>query len=619
MGQTATIVGKRCAWVLVAASGQPLTVNSGLSKKIVNNESQSLDDRDYLLFLLLFSAACDTSMLTCTDLTITQRKVNTRCPYLSNMPRVQSIKTLTDQDGDVIMSDTSILPLNPFKDKFNFDWFSFDGKTASPKSPTYSPASPNSTRKLSVSTASPSSYFTSSPLSTDSSSRNATDLDSTTPPKVIYPPPPAKPLRWVWQCHLCHSRYPLSVTRRCLVDGHYYCSGNSPAQRNMKKRRKQQSCTSEFDYVAWKEWGQWRRKTLALRALANGNAEPKLTGCDGCSSPSQCRYDKRKPVEVVKFDDFVDGGDLVIDVDESVASGKAASEASFQSSEHGSISPLKEEKGTRGKKPAVKKTLRIDSNQLSPSLNQKSSKRHRFYSGLSGNLSTRDSSPTFESSSSFNQGRFDPTLPSVSKSFTSEDDLNIIESTLKAALANQAHDSSKKDVIQSTIESKRCVNSKVSDPQFEVTPEDLQSGRKIEDGTLGLYRTKSQQSLLTDFFRQSRGPISGDPIKTDVGRAASEADIAAFLQSKPAHQLDELNSRMQKHHSLRTSNDQHFEDINLSPTAASSHKDSTPSAEIAHVINDQTEGSKNVQPDNGSESGRTAISFGFPNFVFGRK
>ncbi|KAK4941859.1 hypothetical protein LTR10_018335 [Elasticomyces elasticus] len=97
-------------------------------------------------------------------------------------------------------------------------------------------------------------------------------------------PPPEEPLAWVWICHLCHSRYPLGVTRRCLVDGHYYCSGETDRP-STRKKRKNKSCSSEFDYVAWKAWGDWRRK--ALKVVPNPKA---LKGCGSCDFPSQCRY-----------------------------------------------------------------------------------------------------------------------------------------------------------------------------------------------------------------------------------------------------------------------------------------------------------------------------------------
>ncbi|KAJ9612645.1 hypothetical protein H2200_004242 [Cladophialophora chaetospira] len=100
----------------------------------------------------------------------------------------------------------------------------------------------------------------------------------------IPPPPNDKPMAWLWICHLCHSRYALGVTRRCLVDGHYYCSGESDKPSGRKKK-KHKACSSEFDYAAWTVWGEWRRK--ALRALQNDRV---FKGCENCDFPSQCRY-----------------------------------------------------------------------------------------------------------------------------------------------------------------------------------------------------------------------------------------------------------------------------------------------------------------------------------------
>jgi len=105
---------------------------------------------------------------------------------------------------------------------------------------------------------------------------------------VELPPTPDQPLAWIWICHLCHSRYPLGVTRRCLVDGHYYCSGEAN-QPNLRKKKKRQSCSSEFDYVAWREWGDWKRK--ALKLLKNPR---RAAGCETCVFPSQCRYPAEK-------------------------------------------------------------------------------------------------------------------------------------------------------------------------------------------------------------------------------------------------------------------------------------------------------------------------------------
>jgi hypothetical protein len=149
-----------------------------------------------------------------------------------------------------------------------------DDELRSPRTPTYVPTSPS----FSKVTAFDRSRIFSSP--------EPTINETTTPnPRLTKP---AKPLAWIWQCHLCKSRYPLSVTRRCLQDGHLYCSGETDRP-NLKKKTRSQSCSSEFDYIGWREWGQWKRR--ALGNLENG-VEGKLCakGCLKCEFPSQCRY-----------------------------------------------------------------------------------------------------------------------------------------------------------------------------------------------------------------------------------------------------------------------------------------------------------------------------------------
>ena len=101
-------------------------------------------------------------------------------------------------------------------------------------------------------------------------------------------PQPANPLAWIWQCHLCNSRYHLSVTRRCLQDGHFYCSGETDRP-NLKRKKRGQSCSSEFDYIGWREWGEWKRKVLSN--LENSiEIHNSSKGCQRCEYPSQCRH-----------------------------------------------------------------------------------------------------------------------------------------------------------------------------------------------------------------------------------------------------------------------------------------------------------------------------------------
>ncbi|KAK7552488.1 hypothetical protein IWX49DRAFT_630308 [Phyllosticta citricarpa] len=106
-----------------------------------------------------------------------------------------------------------------------------------------------------------------------------------TPPKAQLPrpsnkralsspstPPPSAPLNWLWQCHVCYRAYPLGATRRCLDDGHYFCSGTTAVSKrkgkaSSRRTKRHRACASEFDYSSWKAWGEWRRSEDALLAL----------------------------------------------------------------------------------------------------------------------------------------------------------------------------------------------------------------------------------------------------------------------------------------------------------------------------------------------------------------
>lgn len=156
-----------------------------------------------------------------------------------------------------------------------------DDDLRSPRTPTYVPTSPNSSR---VTAFDPSHIF---------SSPEATIHEVIT--SDLLPLAPVKPLAWIWQCHLCKSQYPLGVTRRCLQDGHFYCSGETD-RLNLKKKKRGQSCSSEFDYIGWKEWGEWKRNPL--RNLENGvEGEPCAKGCQKCEFPSQCRYTSSRKIQ----------------------------------------------------------------------------------------------------------------------------------------------------------------------------------------------------------------------------------------------------------------------------------------------------------------------------------
>jgi len=93
----------------------------------------------------------------------------------------------------------------------------------------------------------------------------------------LLPPPTRQPMKWLWACHLCHRQYNLSVTRRCLDDGHYFCAGTSVVRSRkdgIKRLRRHKACASEFDYAGWKDWGVWKRNLLTLTEQQKQRSSP---------------------------------------------------------------------------------------------------------------------------------------------------------------------------------------------------------------------------------------------------------------------------------------------------------------------------------------------------------
>lgn len=116
---------------------------------------------------------------------------------------------------------------------------------------------------------------------------------------------PPTPLPWTWTCHHCHCSYRLNVTRRCLQDGHYYCSGTTTVkawrQSNYVRRTKKHgACNSEFDYSGWKNWSRWRRDgprnkaaldTGSSAGTKDGDIPTKKKDCwNTCDYPSECKW-----------------------------------------------------------------------------------------------------------------------------------------------------------------------------------------------------------------------------------------------------------------------------------------------------------------------------------------
>jgi len=141
---------------------------------------------------------------------------------------------------------------------------------------------------------------------------------------LVYPQPainaPQSPLSWIWSCHQCNRSYRLGVTRRCLDDGHAFCSGTTTIKNwrkstNPRRMKKHRACGSEFDYSGWKAWGRWRRGGTKNTNLNPSNDPKVATGpsqtpdqgkkdCwNVCDYPSECRWGKKygihTPVETV--------------------------------------------------------------------------------------------------------------------------------------------------------------------------------------------------------------------------------------------------------------------------------------------------------------------------------
>ncbi|CBX94322.1 predicted protein [Plenodomus lingam JN3] len=152
----------------------------------------------------------------------------------------------------------------------------------------------------------------SSSLSSYESSYPSSPPQATT--KKYVAAPPASPLSWQWTCHQCAHSYPLAATRRCLDDGHLFCSGTTTVKawrkpsggRRVKRHR---ACASEFDYSGWKAWTRWRRDIREENKSQNRHHSPehkasRRKDCwNNCSYPSECRWGKkygvRTPVESV--------------------------------------------------------------------------------------------------------------------------------------------------------------------------------------------------------------------------------------------------------------------------------------------------------------------------------
>ncbi|KAK0515073.1 hypothetical protein JMJ35_002452 [Cladonia borealis] len=151
--------------------------------------------------------------------------------------------------------------------------------------PLYAPLEPSCLRILS-SPLSPASPLTPTPIQLHypnlPSPRSMISGASGSSIKIVAPPT----MPWLWSCHKCHTRYALGATRRCLHDGHYFCGGTT-VDKKIGKTRRHRACASEFDYIGWEHFNNWKRESKNLQ-------NPNLKHCETqCDFPSACHWKTR--------------------------------------------------------------------------------------------------------------------------------------------------------------------------------------------------------------------------------------------------------------------------------------------------------------------------------------
>ena len=98
------------------------------------------------------------------------------------------------------------------------------------------------------------------------------------------PIPQPKTKEWKWVCHLCRSKYRLGVTNRCLIDGHYFCSGKPT--NGVNGETKGRSCKSYLDKNGWMKRNGYRTTVRCLKGIESS------PGCwEDCYYPGMCHGD----------------------------------------------------------------------------------------------------------------------------------------------------------------------------------------------------------------------------------------------------------------------------------------------------------------------------------------
>lgn len=298
---------------------------------------------------------------------------------------------------------------------------------------------------------------------------------------------------------------------------------------------------------------------MALTDYAAGADQGRtLQGCEGCNFPSQCRYENRPAKETLDFGEYITEEDLRTTTgneaagltgfekpkhNESLFDKAKATQASAKGGEAQNL-PGSTNEATKGKKKVVKINQHSNMNSNKPS-----SKRQRFYSSFRRTESNNQLNAIRE-----NRGRFDTSLPSISKSDSSnaslpseskerKSEIEELDTSPRAALANQSsaflwspnHISTSIEDQALPPQSGRSMNSRLINRELENAVEDTQPCNTAAAGItippiVHLPKTTSYQDMLSDLFRRAKGGEEDEFRPANTNLAASEAEITAFLR-----------------------------------------------------------------------------------------
>jgi hypothetical protein len=159
----------------------------------------------------------------------------------------------------------------------------------------------------------------------------------------------------------------------------------------MRKKKKRKACSSEFDYGAWKVWGEWRRNVL--RMIQNDRV---FKGCESCDFPSHCRY----PVDRHPLGEIV----ATASVSPKVTMTESAPETKRKAEQDKA-----KNKSTANEDVDFDQILKsiVDTDEHQPSLNMSKDTKQRKGSGKKKSSRSKDSVPSLGLELPRNESTFD--------------------------------------------------------------------------------------------------------------------------------------------------------------------------------------------------------------------